>query len=269
MKKRIFRTVSRCCPYEEAGIAFSGGVDSSLLALTCVELNKDVTLITVGFPESPDVKWSKIASSRLNLKHLVKELSLNDLENALKYVSSIVKFTNPIELELSIAFYLICDFAKEKGINIILSAQGADELFCGYDKYRSAMERGGKEEVTKLIHECLNQAFRDRDRANTIARHLGIKLAHPFLEQDFIEFCLSIPVELKMSGPDDQLRKRIWRNVAIEIGVPEEIALKHKKALQYGSGIHKNLVKIARKWGFSGKGCLTRLVSYLMKRANV
>ena len=69
-----------------------------------------------------------------------------------------------------------------------------------------------------------------------------VKRFHP-LSRKFIDYAKTIPLEYKIKGQDDLLRKHILREVAIRIGVPKEAAMQPKKAIQYGSLIHKYLLK--------------------------
>jgi len=58
-------------------------------------------------------------------------------------------------------------------------------------------------------------------------------------------------LEQKIKDKDDLMRKHIVRKLAMSIGVPEESALKQKKAMQYGSLIHKNFLKIKKTWNMN------------------
>jgi asparagine synthase (glutamine-hydrolysing) len=79
---------------------------------------------------------------------------------------------------------------------------------------------------------------------NTITKEFHVKIEQPFLAQRFIDFAMKIPIEKKILGPSDNIRKHILREIAISLNVPEESAMKPKKALQYGTLIHKNLLKL-------------------------
>ena len=78
---------------------------------------------------------------------------------------------------------------------------------------------------------------------NVICTEFGIKILQPFLSPDFIKFAKKIPLNYKIKDSEDLLRKHIIRKIAIDIGVPEISANQRKKALQYGSLIHKELIK--------------------------
>ena len=77
-----------------------------------------------------------------------------------------------------------------------------------------------------------------------ITTELGVLIKHPFLSRKFINFAKSIPIIENIKGSGDLLRKHLLRQVSLSIGVPTESALRPKKALQYGTLIHKNLAKI-------------------------
>jgi asparagine synthase (glutamine-hydrolysing) len=78
---------------------------------------------------------------------------------------------------------------------------------------------------------------------NKITKEFHINIKQPFLTQNFINYAIKIPIEKKIHGPSDNLRKHILREIAVSLNVPIESAMKPKKALQYGTLIHKNLTK--------------------------
>jgi asparagine synthase (glutamine-hydrolysing) len=73
-----------------------------------------------------------------------------------------------------------------------------------------------------------------------ITAEFGVLTKQPFFSQKFIDFAKDIPIEQKITGPNDFIRKHILRKLALSIGIPRESAMKPKKALQYSSLIHKN-----------------------------
>jgi asparagine synthase (glutamine-hydrolysing) len=82
-----------------------------------------------------------------------------------------------------------------------------------------------------------------------VAAQLGVQVRQPFLSPRFIQFAKTIPIHQKIKGPNDMIRKHILRRTALALGVPEESAMKPKKALQYGSSIHKYFKKIEGRRG--------------------
>ena len=74
-----------------------------------------------------------------------------------------------------------------------------------------------------------------------------MRLVQPFLSAEFAERARAVPLAMKVRGPDDWLRKHAVRECARLCGVPPDICGRRKKALQYGSGIHKAALKCARR----------------------
>jgi len=93
-----------------------------------------------------------------------------------------------------------------------------------------------KDDIKNIYHVNLQ-----RDDAATMAH--GVELRVPFLDKEVIKTAFKIPMQFKIESETDLLRKHILRQVALEMGVPEFIAQRPKKAAQYGSGIHKILTK--------------------------
>jgi asparagine synthase (glutamine-hydrolysing) len=145
-----------------------------------------------------------------------------------------------------VAYFYICRLAKQYHVNVVLSANGCDELFCGYDRYRRVYHEG-EAEISKLMEVSLANEFALMTEIKTLASQLGGQVRQPFLSPSFIQFAKTIPINQKIKGPDDMTRKHILRQAALAVGVPEESAMKPKKALQYGSSIHKYFKKIERR----------------------
>jgi len=220
-------------------VAFSGGIDSSLLAQLCTNIGTKVTLLTVGFPGSPDIEFSKMIARKLGLPHKVLELEKEDFHNKQRYIYQKLDCGNTSHIENCIAFFYLGMLARQNGLGLILTANGCDELFCGYDRFRSIYEYGNAR-IMQLIHEKIENELILMNEAGTIITEFGIKAKHPFLSEKFISVALRISIDNKIRGDDDFIRKHILREVAVKIGVPQEAAAKPKKALQYGSLIHKN-----------------------------
>ena len=229
------------------GIAFSGGVDSSLLAKVCHTLGRQVTLLTIGFSGSHDIDFSKNIAAKMGMDHKVYEITYGDFEENLQRVRELIICNNTSHIENCIAYFYICRLAKQNDLSVVLSANGCDELFCGYDRYRSVCHHGRDAEISMLMDKNLSNELALIGEIKIVAAQLGVQVRQPFLSTKFIEFSKSIPIDQKIRGPDDMIRKHVLRQAALAIGVPEESAMKPKKALQYGSSIHKCFKKIESK----------------------
>jgi asparagine synthase (glutamine-hydrolysing) len=241
LRKVLFDVVDDAIQDEGSiAVAYSGGIDSSLLATICRDIGVSVTLLTIGFPKSHDVCFSKIIASRLNLDHRIYELEENDFYENLKAVIRNVNCESISHIENCIAFLFIAKFAQENGFKTILSANGCDELFCGYDVYRAIFNQG-RTRLMKLMEEKILNEFRLIQEIDKTVADYGVTIRQPFLSNKFIAFSRDIPLEYKILGSDDFLRKRILRKVARLLNVPKESTIKRKKAMQYGTEIDKKV----------------------------
>ena len=80
-------------------------------------------------------------------------------------------------------------------------------------------------------------------KISEIIQDTKVQIMQPLLAEEFITYARNLPLYGKIRGSDDMLRKHAIRDLALKIGVPEISARKRKKALQYGTLIHKNLIK--------------------------
>ena len=99
------------------------------------------------------------------------------------------------------------------------------------------------QKVQELMDSKLENEQSMMKAVNYVTSEFDVKIIQPFLSKDFIDYAKKIPLSYKIKGPEDLLRKHIIRKLAYEIGVPEISVNQRKKALQYGSLIHKTLIK--------------------------
>jgi len=227
---------------KKIGIAFSGGVDSTLISKICNDLGFDITLLTIGFPNSHDILFAKDVNKHLNYKHEILEIDQDFFDKIASKISKKIKTDNLSWNENCIAFYHIAKLAQSLGITTVVTANGIDELFCGYNAYREAIEVG-EESVLQLMDSKLENELKMMKAVNEVTSELSVKIIQPLLDEQFIKVAKTIPISEKISGKYDLIRKHIIRKLASEIGVPDISVKKRKKALQYGSMIHKALLK--------------------------
>jgi len=227
---------------KKIGVAFSGGVDSTLVSKICNDLGFDITLLTIGFPNSHDILFAKDVNKHLNYKHEILEIDQDFFDEIASKISKKIKTDNLSWNENCIAFYHIAKLAQSLGITTVVTANGIDELFCGYNAYRDAIEVG-EESVLQLMDSKLENELKMMKAVNEVTSELSVKIIQPLLDEQFIKVAKAIPISEKISGKYDLIRKHIIRKLASEIGVPDISVKKRKKALQYGTLIHKSLLK--------------------------
>jgi len=239
----MIKSIQKVVVDKKIGIAFSGGVDSSLLAKICNDLGYEITLLTIGFEDSHDVKHSKEIAKMFGYNHKIGKISPKTFLEISKKINKTIKTDNLSWNENCIAFYHVAKLAKRYGITKVLTANGIDELFCGYNAYRDAIKHGS-DSVMNMIESKIENELNMMKAVDTISSEFDVKILQPFLSKEFVNYAKKIPIEEKIHEPDDLMRKHIVRDLALKIEVPKEAAFKRKKALQYGSLIHKALMKI-------------------------
>ena len=238
LKQALYEAVSVSVPESKVAVAFSGGIDSSLLAKICLDLGKDVTLLTVGFPGSHDIRFSKNIASMMGIKQKISTIRHDDFQKNLCNIRQNIRCENNSHIENCIAYSYIAKLAIQNDFRLVLSANGCDELFCGYNGYRIAYNNG-EIAIMKLMDEKIANELALVEEISIVANQFGVLVKQPFLSEKFIRFAKLIPIDQKIKGSDDMIRKHALREVALLAGVPIESAMKPKKALQYGSLIHR------------------------------
>ena len=227
---------------KKIGVAFSGGVDSTLIAKLLKDMGYEIHLLTVGFHDSHDINFALQVNEVLDYPHNILEIDLTSFNEITSKIHDIIRTDNLSWNENSIAFYYVSKLAQEYGLKTIVTANGIDELFCGYNSYREAIS-SGEDKVIEMMNTKLENEKQMMIAVNSVCSEFGMKIVQPLLSPSFIDFAKKIPISEKIHDSDDLMRKHIIRNLAIDCGVPEISAQKQKKALQYGSQIHKALLK--------------------------
>jgi len=232
----------------DVAVAFSGGLDSGIVAALSKRYG-NVMLYTVGIKDAYDVKASEETARTLGLpwKHI--EIKEDDLEKEIPDMIRMTGTTNPITLSFEVPSYFVLKHASEK---IVLTGQGADELFIGYSKYVGLSETEFKATVKDDMVTLMNITLAHE---RSVAEHFGKKLVYPYLDQRVVDFVNSIG----MSGVSEgEVRKPLLRDVARALGQPE-LAEKPKKAAQYGSGTMVAMRSMAKKRKMSVREMISRM----------
>jgi len=241
LKKALFEAVLDTINKNSSSlaVAFSGGIDSSLLAKICKDIGIKVTLLTIGFPLSQDIEFSKQIAVKLDLPHKISVLMPEQFQKDVLYIQQKIACRNISHIENCIAYFYIARMANQNNLQLILTANGCDELFCGYNKFRLIYDEGIKRIIDLMDERIANERLL-LNEIDKITTEFGVLTKQPFFSQKFIDLAKDIPIEQKITGSNDFIRKHILRKLALSIGIPRESAMKPKKALQYGSLIHRN-----------------------------
>jgi asparagine synthase (glutamine-hydrolysing) len=238
----IFINLQRDLKNKSVGVLFSGGVDSSTIALFAKKHDIRPTLYNFGTDKSKDKDFAFSLAKDLDLPLAYNEITSQEINITIplikKELNKIGIDDNPMQVSLALGVYFIGKFAAKDGVKVMLTGQGSDELFAGYKKYETISPSKLQE---RLSDDIKSVASVDVKRDGHMLGLSGISIIAPFIFDDFVSFGLSIPVSYKINN---KCNKYILRKMAFFAGLPEYIALRPKHAMQYSSGIQKVVDKI-------------------------
>jgi len=257
-------TRKRVSDLEAVAVAFSGGVDSSVVAVLAENVGLDVQLISVGLEGQRDVLFAEKAAEALGLPLHLQTYTVDELEQTLNKVLWLTEEPNPVNACIAVPFYWLAETASKMGYPILLAGQGADELFGGYHRYLTEYNKSGAEAVKqKMFHDIQNAYQANFQRDNQVCSYHGVELRLPFIDRDVVDFGLRLPLSLKINSVEDRLRKRALRRVACNLEIPSFIADKPKKAVQYTTGVTKALQRLAKDEGLTLRQYIEKTFSKL------
>ena len=215
--------------------ALSGGVDSTLVAHLARR-----ECVAVGLEGSHDLQQARRAADALNLSCTCVTITPREVAAALPVVIGAIPTKDPVNTSIALTQYFITRWAGEQGYQRIITGQGADELFGGYSRYRE----------TPTLAEDLERDFigleQQADRDQSVAALHGAYLSMPYMDVRVVRAARAIPAHEKVQGG----RRKVPLRQVAERHIPPEFAWYEKKAMQYGSGVWKELQKLARKNGY-------------------
>jgi asparagine synthase (glutamine-hydrolysing) len=232
---------------DRVAVAFSGGVDSSVVAVLAENVGLDIKLVSVGLDDQPEVMFTEQAAKALGLPLHLQTYSVNDLQKTLAKVLWLIEEPHAINACIAIPFFWLAETVSKLGYPVLLAGQGADELFGGYQRYLTEYERSGAKVVEqKMFHDIENAYQANLQRDNQVCSYHEVELRLPFIDPHVVDFSLRLPLHLKINSLEDMRRKRILRRVAHNMDVPSFMADKPKKAIQYTTGVTKALQRLAK-----------------------
>lgn len=228
---------------DEGVVALSGGVDSALVASLARR-----ECIVVGLKGSHDLLHAEKAAELLGLHLNRVEIDPLRIEEALEAVLPAIAERDPVNASIAATLFFVAEWAGERGHRRILAGQGADELFAGYSRYLHSPDL-----AADMVRDLLDLP-RQMARDGAVAALHGTAFCLPYLDPEVVAAARAIPVMMMIR---EGIRKWPLRKVA-ERHLPAEIAWHDKKAMQYGSGIMKEMERLAGK-----RGCKRELKRYL------
>lgn len=196
------RTHLHCDAIVPFGALLSGGVDSSLIAAIATKIGREkepsfrLKTYSVGLENAPDFVYSRMVADYLNSDHREVVFSVADAMDCIRDIIYHVETYDVTTVRCSIPMTILARSIKADGLKMILSGEGADEIFGGYLYFFNAPNR--EEFHRELVKRVDALHLSDCQRANKSAHSYGLELRVPFLDTDFVNLVMDIDPAEKM-----------------------------------------------------------------------
>ncbi len=236
IRERLIRTVERQMMGDvPVGVFLSGGLDSSLVAAIAArwyeKRGEKLKTFAVGLEDSPDLLAARAVAEHLDTEHHESVYTAEDALDALPKVVRIIENFDPSLVRSAVPNHILAEFTA-KHVKVVLTGEGADEIFAGYEYLEGfGTEDDLHEELIQSIEGLHNLNLQRCDRV-TMAH--GLEARVPFLELDMIELGLSLPAGWKLAS-EDQMEKRLLRQ-AFDGWLPDDFLWRKKSQFGDGSG---------------------------------
>lgn len=247
LEDAVFRQLMTDVPY---GVLLSGGLDSSIISAIAkkyaakrIENNQQTDAwwpqlhsFAIGLEGSPDLVAARKVADHISTVHHEIHYTIQEGLDALRDVIYHIETYDVTTVRASTPMYLLARVIRSMGIKMVLSGEGADEVFGGYLYFHKApgAEAFHKETVRKIsklyLYDCL--------RANKSLASWGVEGRVPFLDKEFLDVAMRINPESKMAS-GGTIEKKILRE-AFEDLLPESIVWRQKE--QFSDGVGYNWI---------------------------
>ena len=217
------------------GVFLSGGLDSSIVAAVATNCyrrsGQTLQTFAVGSEGSADLELARIVSEHLGTEHHERVFNRREARAALPDVVRIIESFDPSLVRSAVPNYFLSELAVSR-VKVVLTGEGVDELFAGYD-YQRAIEEDVdlQEEIVRSVESLHGLNLQRCDR---VTMYYGLEARVPFLDLDVIALSLDIPAGWKLRS---ESRPEKWLlRLAFEGWLPDEVLWREKAEFGDGSG---------------------------------
>jgi asparagine synthase (glutamine-hydrolysing) len=243
LEAAVKRQLMSDVPY---GVLVSGGLDSSLVAALAQRFAEKrietddrepawwprLHSFSIGLPGSPDLAAARTAAQAIGTVHHELEFTVQQGLDALRDVIRHLETYDVTTIRASTPMYLMARRIKAMGIKMVLSGEGADEIFGGYLYFHRAPDARALHEETVRKLDALHKY--DCLRANKSTAAWGLEARVPFLDREFLDVAMSFPPSAKLTAPG-RMEKWVLRE-AFRGVLPDEILWRQKEQFSDGVG---------------------------------
>jgi asparagine synthase (glutamine-hydrolysing) len=213
------------------GVLLSGGLDSSIIACLAKVYRPDLKTFTVGLGDGEDRERAREVARYLGTKHYEYTYTEREIIEALPQVIYYLESFEEDCVRGAVANYFASRLAAGHA-SCVLTGEGSDEFLGGYHELKTAKDKAELQKIMEqLIAIAYNTGLQRLDRM--MAAH-SLEFRTPFLDRAVTDFCLKIPAEWKVYGPE-QVEKWILRK-AFAGRLPDNIVWRIKQPFASGAG---------------------------------
>ncbi|HEX7340601.1 MAG TPA: asparagine synthase B, partial [Rhodanobacteraceae bacterium] len=243
LEASVHRHLMSDVPY---GVLLSGGLDSSLIAAMAARCaarrveDNDASeawwprlhSFSIGLPGSPDLAAAQEVADAIGSVHHGFTFTLQEGLDALDDVIRHIETYDVTTIRASTPMYLLARRIKAMGIKMVLSGEGADELFGGYLYFHMAPD--DREFHDELVRKLDSLHLYDCLRANKSMAAFGVEARVPFLDREFIDVAMTTAPSVKRPG-NGRIEKHVLREAGADL-LPESIVWRQKEQFSDGVG---------------------------------
>ncbi|MBZ4655759.1 MAG: asparagine synthase (glutamine-hydrolyzing) [Thermoanaerobacter sp.] len=222
------------------GVFLSGGLDSSLIAAIAAKYKNPLHSFAVGVEGSNDLKNARVVADYVGTIHHEFIYTEEDIKKVLPKVIYHLESCDPALVRSAVATYFVSKLASNY-VKVILSGEGADELFSGYHYLKNYTNPWKLQSELKYITRNLHNTNLQRVDRMTMAHSIEGRV--PFLDIEVLRYAFKITPSFKINGRE-KTEKWILRKLA-ENYLPESIVWRRKEKFAIGTGTSEILNKIA------------------------
>ena len=243
LRQAVKRQLMSDVPY---GVLLSGGLDSSIISAVAERYSENrieddgrskawwprLHSFAVGLKGAPDLEKARLVAEHIGTVHHEINYTIQEGLDAIRDVIYFIETYDVTTVRASTPMYLLARVIKSMGIKMVLSGEGADEIFGGYLYFHKAPS--AKEFHDETVRKLSKLHMYDCLRANKSLSAWGVEGRVPMLDKEFLDIAMRLNPEAKMC-PGKTIEKRILRE-AFQDMLPEEIAWRQKEQFSDGVG---------------------------------
>ncbi|MDX1609766.1 MAG: asparagine synthase B [Halofilum sp. (in: g-proteobacteria)] len=230
------------------GAFLSGGLDSSIIAAIAREHVDELHTFAVGLAGSSDLVAARRVAEHLDTVHHEHVITTGEVEAVLPGILHHLESYDRDLVRSAVPTWFVARLAA-RYVKVVLTGEGADELFAGYGYYGEYADDQALQAETRRCLQTMHNVNLQRVDRMTMAHSLEARV--PFLDTAMIELAMELPAEFKLRRGETDGAKWILRR-AFEDRLPPEIVWRRKLQFDEGSGFSEHLAACARRVGTHG-----------------